>query len=108
MNFSDVYPQLAYCIQELSELLEEEKLQGVPMLVFASKQDLALAETPAEVRTVNCIVLGWLLCIQECSNCVTGWRSDFGSSPLADCQGAEASLHQGQEMADPAMLWQNW
>jgi ADP-ribosylation factor-like protein 3 len=34
---------------ELNFLLEEEKLTGVPVLVFANKQDLAIAATPKEV-----------------------------------------------------------
>lgn len=43
-------PQFSPLSQELSELLEEEKLQGVPVLIFANKQDLDLKATPAEVR----------------------------------------------------------
>ncbi len=35
---------------ELGNLLEEEKLVGVPLLVYANKQDLAFAETQATVR----------------------------------------------------------
>ena len=38
------------CIQELSELLKDEKLAGVPVLVFANKQDLDLAMPPDKVR----------------------------------------------------------
>jgi ADP-ribosylation factor-like protein 3 len=37
---------------ELSSLLEEEKLAGVPVLIFANKQDLLNAMPPKEVR--NC------------------------------------------------------
>ena len=37
-------------MQELSELLQEEKLAGVPILVFANKQDLDLAMPPDEAR----------------------------------------------------------
>ena len=36
-------------VQELSELLQDEKLAGVPVLVFANKQDLDLAMPPDEV-----------------------------------------------------------
>lgn len=36
-------------LQELEELLSEEKLSGVPMLVFANKQDLLGAQPPDEV-----------------------------------------------------------
>lgn len=35
--------------QELSELLLEEKLRGVPLLVYANKQDLGHAVTAAEI-----------------------------------------------------------
>ncbi len=34
---------------ELSALLEEEKLKGVPILIFANKQDLANAMSPDQV-----------------------------------------------------------
>ena len=34
---------------ELEQLLDEEKLAGVPLLVFANKQDLVGAKPPAEV-----------------------------------------------------------
>lgn len=35
--------------QELSELVEDENLSGVPLLVFANKQDLATASSAAEI-----------------------------------------------------------
>uniref|UniRef100_A0A8C4Y4R4 ADP-ribosylation factor-like protein 3 n=1 Tax=Gopherus evgoodei TaxID=1825980 RepID=A0A8C4Y4R4_9SAUR len=35
--------------QELSELIEDESLTGVPLLVFANKQDLASAAPAAEI-----------------------------------------------------------
>lgn len=41
--------------QELMELLEEEKLKGVPVLVYANKQDLQNAVKASEV----CKVAGW-------------------------------------------------
>lgn len=42
--------QLENCfLQELEELLEEEKLCGVPVLVFANKQDLLGAQQASEV-----------------------------------------------------------
>jgi signal recognition particle receptor subunit beta len=34
---------------ELSGLLEEEQLKGVPILIFANKQDLANAMSPDQV-----------------------------------------------------------
>jgi len=34
---------------ELAQLLEEEKLAGVPLLIFANKQDLLNALSPAEI-----------------------------------------------------------
>lgn len=36
-------------MQELSELIEEENLKGVPLLIFANKQDLAIASTASEI-----------------------------------------------------------
>jgi len=36
--------------EELGNLLEEEKLAGVPTLIFANKQDLLSAQSAAEVR----------------------------------------------------------
>ena len=36
--------------EELGLLLEEEKLAGVPLLVFANKNDLLTAQEAAEVR----------------------------------------------------------
>ncbi len=41
--------RVADAAAELQSLLEEEKLAGVPVLIFANKQDLALAMDPAEV-----------------------------------------------------------
>ena len=37
------------CVQELAELLEEEKLSGVPVLIFANKQDLLTAAPASEI-----------------------------------------------------------
>lgn len=34
---------------ELTQLLSDEKLKGVPVLIFANKQDLATAETPDKI-----------------------------------------------------------
>lgn len=36
-------------LQELAELLEEEKLSGVPLLVYANKQDLFNAAPASEI-----------------------------------------------------------
>lgn len=36
-------------IQELSELLDEEKLMAVPVLVFANKQDLVSAAPASDI-----------------------------------------------------------
>lgn len=49
--------------QELSQLLEEEKLQGRPLLVLANKQDLVNALPPSDIA--DCLNLfsiryGWL------------------------------------------------
>jgi ADP-ribosylation factor-like protein 3 len=35
--------------QELSELLAEEKLTGVPLLIYANKQDLDYASSAADI-----------------------------------------------------------
>lgn len=37
------------CLQELSELIDEENLKGVPVLIFANKQDLATASPASEI-----------------------------------------------------------
>lgn len=36
-------------LQELAELLDEEKLSGVPVLIFANKQDLLTAAPASEI-----------------------------------------------------------
>lgn len=36
-------------LQELAELLDEEKLSGVPVLLFANKQDLLTAAPASEI-----------------------------------------------------------
>ena len=36
---------------ELGQLLEEEKLDGIPLLIFANKQDLLNALPASEVRS---------------------------------------------------------
>ncbi|KAK3088517.1 hypothetical protein FSP39_020089 [Pinctada imbricata] len=40
------------CGQELNELLEEDKLQGVPVLIYANKQDLLTAQPASEVTSL--------------------------------------------------------
>lgn len=41
---------MLYCfLQELAELLDEEKLSGVPVLIFANKQDLLTAAPASEI-----------------------------------------------------------
>ena len=45
------------CVQELQELLEEEKLQRVPVLIFANKQDLVGAATPADLSDSDALDL---------------------------------------------------
>ena len=42
--------KMCVCVlQELAELLEEEKLSGVPVLIFANKQDLLTAAPASEI-----------------------------------------------------------
>lgn len=36
-------------VQELSDLTDEENLKGVPLLIFANKQDLATASPASEI-----------------------------------------------------------
>lgn len=36
-------------MQELSELIDEDNLKGVPVLIFANKQDLATASPASEI-----------------------------------------------------------
>ena len=38
------------CSNELQELLEEDKLAGVPLLIFANKQDLMTAMEGDEIE----------------------------------------------------------
>lgn len=38
-----------FILQELAELLDEEKLSGVPVLIFANKQDLLTAAPASEI-----------------------------------------------------------
>lgn len=43
-------PDRCLCVlQELAELLDEEKLSGVPVLIFANKQDLLTAAPASEI-----------------------------------------------------------
>jgi len=45
-----------FFLQELDELLCEEKLCGVPVLVFANKQDLLQALPPDQVISGECAI----------------------------------------------------
>ena len=38
------------CAEQLQQLLEDEKVAGVPMLVYANKQDLMLAMPADEIE----------------------------------------------------------
>lgn len=38
-----------FLLQELQELLDEEKLSGIPLLVFANKQDLMTAAAASDI-----------------------------------------------------------
>lgn len=40
---------IVFMLQELAELLDEEKLSGVPVLIFANKQDLLTAAPASEI-----------------------------------------------------------
>lgn len=41
--------------EELQKLLEEDKLAGVPILIFANKQDLINALPPDEIEETLCL-----------------------------------------------------
>ena len=41
--------RIAECVEELKQLMEEEKLAKLPLLAFANKQDLDLALEAGEV-----------------------------------------------------------
>lgn len=45
--------------KQLSQLLLEKDLSGVPLLIFANKQDLAQALQPNKVTDFSCIDHGW-------------------------------------------------
>ena len=45
----DYNSELHLLLQELSELLEEEKLAGVPVMIFANKQDLVNAAPASDI-----------------------------------------------------------
>lgn len=42
------------CNRELSQLLQEERLAGATLLVFANKQDIGGALSDQELKLVNC------------------------------------------------------
>lgn len=55
-------------IQELAELLEEEKLSCVPVLIFANKQDLLTAAPASEIAGLNLYTIrDQVQQIQSCS-----------------------------------------
>ena len=48
--------RLQDCKQELHQLLQEERLLGATLLVFANKQDLPGALTAEEIKEVGCVI----------------------------------------------------
>ena len=60
-----VLTRRVFAAQELSELLGEEKLAGVPVMIFANKQDLDSAQSQDQVSALS-------------------WRAGLGNS-LALC-----------------------
>lgn len=50
MDSSDNRRMETECGEELQKLLEDDKLAGVPILVFANKQDLELAMPADEIE----------------------------------------------------------
>ena len=43
------------CAEELQSLLEEDKLAGVPLLIYANKQDLLSSMTAEEIEEMLCL-----------------------------------------------------
>ena len=41
--------RLEECLEELQNLLEEDELSGIPLLIFANKQDIITALDPEEI-----------------------------------------------------------
>lgn len=60
-----------HAMQELQDLLEEEPLQGTPVLIYANKQDLLGAASPADLSDDEALSLrsirGRAWQIQRCS-----------------------------------------
>lgn len=81
--------------KELTELItEEDKLAGVPLLVFANKQDLLSALPAADVSGEICVSPG-------CAHA----RVAFGR---ADLNWFELAHDQGPRVANPSVLCQVW
>merc|ERR1712226_1097119 len=66
--------------QELKELLAEDKLGGIPLLIFANKQDLTTAQPPDEIlESLNISVSDRTFNIQACSaKAQTGLEEGMG------------------------------
>ena len=68
---------------ELNQLLDEEKLAGIPLLIFANKQDLLNALSAQEITTglnlhaIRCVVIALLF-----SYVFIAWTSTFTTSIL--------------------------
>ena len=82
-------------MQELSELLQDESLAGVPVLVFANKQDLDLAMPPDEV----CMSV-----LHRLSYSHQMTASSLNSSQFSDCRQVPVDLTDRSSLADPAVL----
>uniref|UniRef100_A0A8C6WDK4 ADP-ribosylation factor-like 3 n=1 Tax=Nannospalax galili TaxID=1026970 RepID=A0A8C6WDK4_NANGA len=85
-------------IQELTELLEEEKLSCVPVLIFANKQDLLTAAPASEIaeglnlHTIRDRVWQIQSCsaltgegIQDMSQCCEDWSVLFCGHIFPHC-----------------------
>lgn len=78
--------ELLCVVQELSELLDEEKLNGVPVLIFANKQDLLTAAPASEIAEgLNLhTIRDRMWQIQSCS-ALTGEGVQVSSSIFLHC-----------------------
>ena len=75
--------------EELNELLNEEKLAGIPVLIFANKNDLLNALPAREVWLCVVCLVGGLFEHDVVSSCISSFHSiglfRFGSLPFSCC-----------------------
>lgn len=96
---------------ELGQLLEEEKLDGIPLLVFANKQDLLNALPASDVSRTLCMAPGASqapLCGQWAATPEPGCsRRAHHPITSADLYRPEPAHDSGPAVADPGVLGQD-